>query len=298
MQRALQQSTKFGGQSLVTGATSGLGQAVARQLSKLDSPLVLPTRGARRPLGLSAPALVFPVDFADLSTLPRLVEQLEPRSLDLVVLNAGVMTRSSRATSQGLESMFGVNYLATFAFLRQLLAAERLRPAASTRVVIVSSEAHRSAAPLDLSRLGAWVDFGSLTGMRQYAHSKLLLCAFATELARRLDPKAACVWSLCPGPVNSRIAREAPRAVQPALDLVMRLGFRSPEAAARPVVALGVHPCFEGASGHYFHVEECKAVSAQASDPRLGRDLWEASEALLDRLGHGVAPPAPIYLRS
>lgn len=299
MQRVLSTADPpvFTGRSLITGATSGLGQAVATQLSEAGASLCLPTRGARRPPGLSGVVEVFPVDFADLSTLKSVVAGIAPESLDLVVLNAGLMTRVARPTTQGLESMFGVNYLATFAFLRQLLAARRLRPQRQTRIVLVSSEAHRSAAPLDLVQLGGWVDFGVLSGMRQYAHSKLLLCTFAAELARRLDPGAACVWALCPGPVNSRIAREAPRAVRPALELVMRLGFRSPDRAARPVTALGVHPSFAGETGRYFHVEECKLMSEQAEDPERGRALWEASEALLDRLGHRVEPPAPIYLR-
>ncbi len=287
----------FRGESLVTGATSGLGQAVATQLADAGASLWLPTRGGRTPASLHQSAQVFPVDFADLTTLPSVVDWLEPRSLDLVVLNAGVMTRESRPTKQGLESMFGVNYLATFAFLRQLLASERLRPGKQTRVVLVSSEAHRSAAPVDLSRLGAWVDFGMAHGMRQYAHSKLLICTFAAELARRLDPSAVSIWAVCPGPVNSRIAREAPAAVRPLLDLVMRLGFRSPEAAALPLVALGTHPTFAGETGRYFHVEECKPMSERALDPEAGRGLWDATESLLRRLDAAVEPPAAIYLR-
>ncbi|MCA9646709.1 MAG: hypothetical protein KC492_38750, partial [Myxococcales bacterium] len=241
---------------------------------------------------------VFPVDFANLPTLAPVVKQLEPESLGLVVLNAGLMTRVARPTDQGLESMFGVNYLATFAFMRQLLGARRLLPSAQTRVVVVSSEAHRSAAALEIERLGAWVDFGAFTGMRQYAHSKLLLCTFAAELARLLNPEAVSVWALCPGPVNSRIAREAPRLVRPALDLVMRLGFRSPSDAARPVVALGTAPEFAGETGRYFHVEECKPMSELAEDPATGRALWQATEELLAKLGHPVPPIDPLYLRS
>ncbi|MEZ4376331.1 MAG: SDR family NAD(P)-dependent oxidoreductase [Polyangiaceae bacterium] len=291
---------------LVTGATSGLGQAVAHQLADMGGALHLPTRGARKPDGIEARGStaaahrleVFPVDFGDLTTLTPVVEQLESEALDLVVLNAGVMTRVARPTTQGLESMFGVNYLATFAFLRHLLGARRLSVGGRTRIVIVSSEAHRSAAPLQLEHLGGWVDFSAFTGMRQYAHSKLLLCTFAAELARRLSPEAATVWALCPGPVNSRIAREAPAFVRPALDLVMRLGFRSPADAARPVVALGTSPEFGGETGRYFHVEECKHMSEQAEDPVLGRELWEATERLLTKLGHPVPPPDPIYLRN
>ena len=44
--------------------------------------------------------------------------------------------------------------------------------------------------------------------------------------------------SLCPGPVNSNIAREAPAFLKILLVPVMKLLFASPEKAAKPVIYL------------------------------------------------------------
>lgn len=289
---------------LITGATSGLGLATAQTLLRRGATLYLPTRSAvpEELLCIARDRVKnFHVDFLDLETIPPLVQTLagSGAKLDLVVLNAGVMTRSSRRSAQGLESMFAVNYLANFALLRLLLSAgllgsdperdpepgHRRRP----RIVLVSSEAHRSAAPIDFSRLGEWVEFDALTGMRQYAHTKLLLCTWMAELARRLDPAALSVAAACPGPVDSRIAREAPPWVAPLLRVVMRIGFRSPTEAAEPIVQLGVGVGLEGKTGHYLHLEQFKSMSDAARSASNGARLWAASEQLLSRLDF----PAP-----
>jgi len=119
-----------------------------------------------------------------------------------------------------------------------------------------------------------------------YGYYKLLLVTMASELSRRLNGRApgagpaASVFALCPGPVNTNIAREAPRVFQPLLRLVFSIFFRSPRVACRPVVYLAASPEMEGRTGEYLFLMQRKGMDGKATDPENGKLLWELSEAL------------------
>ena len=81
-----------------------------------------------------------------------------------------------------------------------------------------------------------------------YGYYKLLLTTLVNELARRLNDGSETkksVLSLCPGPVNSNIAREAPVVFKPLLKLVFSIFFKSPRKAAEPVVYLAASKDFK-----------------------------------------------------
>jgi NAD(P)-dependent dehydrogenase (short-subunit alcohol dehydrogenase family) len=232
------------------------------------------------------------IDLADLRSVHAACDELVARGvrLDVAVLNAGLMPRRSRPTAQGFEVMFGVHVLGNHALLSRWLADGVLRPAEPgrprPRVVIVSSEAHRSAGAIDPERIDAWVDYGARDGLRQYAATKLELCALATALRERArersEPASAwlAVHVLCPGPVATDIAREAPTWVQPVLGPVMRTFFRSPERAAEPVELLACAPALEPEDHVYLHMMRRKAMDPRATDPAFARAVWARCEAL------------------
>jgi len=283
---------------LVTGATSGLGRATAAALAGRGARLLLPCRSA---IASSAGVETLPVDLADLRSVVALCDGLRDRGarVDGAVLCAGVVPRRSRRTGDGFELMFQVNYLAhvllTMRLLRDGVIPNRAFAgngggAPRPRLVIVSSESHRNAAAIDPRTLGDPVDYGMLDGMAQYARTKLLLCTFACELARRLDGDVA-VHALCPGAVDSNLAREAPAWVKPVLRPVMKLFFASPERAARPVAYLAASSALEGRTGIYMHMARETLSSERARDPEAARRLFDASVELLARAGV-LTPPA------
>jgi NAD(P)-dependent dehydrogenase (short-subunit alcohol dehydrogenase family) len=237
------------------------------------------------------------VDLSDFDSVRRLCDELADRRirLDVTVLNAGVMPRRSSRTRYGLELMFQVNFLSSVLLTQRLLQdgvipnrtfAHGEQASPRPRIIFVSSETHRSAKPLDPATLGRYVEYNALTGMAQYAHTKLAICTYATELGRRLrdaNGVDVAVHSLCPGPVDSNLAREAPAPIKPVLKLVMRTFFARPEVAARPVVYLACAQALEGQTGRYMHMMKTKEPSAAARDLKSGQHLWEASKQILHR---------------
>jgi NAD(P)-dependent dehydrogenase (short-subunit alcohol dehydrogenase family) len=235
------------------------------------------------------------VDLADLGSVHTLADALKSRDvqLDVTVLSAAVMPRSSRRSVQGLELMFQVNYLAHFALVKRLLEdgtipngvfSDRGVKNRPSRLIVVSSETHRDVPALDFRTVGDYVEYGLTSGMAQYGHTKLLLCTMAKELERRLQGHGGVevgVHSLCPGPINSKLARETPIWAKPILNPIMKWFFNSPEVAAKPVIYLACARALDHQTGKYMHMMVHKEIDEKASDPSAGKRLFETSLTLL-----------------
>lgn len=284
-----------GSTCLITGASSGLGKAVAIQMAQRGAKLILACRAGhesiveeiKRASGNHSVELMT-VDLSDLESANRLCDQLRDRgiTLDIAILNAGLMPLNARRSPQGFELMFSVHFLANRLLLQRWLAdgVIRANPQRPPRVVFVASEAHQSSDPIDFNHFGEFVNYGMKDGMKHYAMSKLHLCTFATELSRRMNPGKqvnVAIHALCPGPIASNIARESPAFIKPILWPIMKLLFRSPEKAAEPVVYLACAADMGRRSGVYLHMMREKSMSSDALDAGNGQQLWEKSAVLL-----------------
>lgn len=295
---------------LVTGANRGLGRAVAIELARRGGRVVMACRSGHPQAAQEVKAgsgsdkvEMAHLDLADFGSIEEFAAGMKSagRSLDIVVLNAGIVPSRARRTAQGFEEMFAVNYLANFLLLKRLLENETIPagPEARSgtfgeagtarsipRIVFVTSEVHRSAPLIDFHRLGEFHEYGMKGAMTEYAVNKLLVSTFAVQLSRRLRSggrPSAAVHQLCPGPINSDIAREAPVWSKPLLKVIFLLFFRSPRRAAEPVVFLCCSRAIEGRSGIYLHLMTEKTPSERAMDEEAGLQLWRASERLLSR---------------
>jgi NAD(P)-dependent dehydrogenase (short-subunit alcohol dehydrogenase family) len=289
---------------LVTGASSGLGFAIAMQLAQRGARLLLACRSGIPVVGQNiqkacpgADVQMLRVDLSDLRSVDAFCTELETRGerLDVVVCNAGVAPPRARQTPQGLDEMFVVNYLATFYYLNRFLdrgvlpnrtlcgsaTPDRSRP----RVIIISSDSHQNASPIDWQEFGKFRPHGVRGAISNYSYFKLILNTFATELARRFtDGNRAdvSVHVTCPGPVNTNIARDAPLPLRMVLKMIFTLFFRSPRKAAGSAVYLATAPEIEGQTNLYLHMLRHKRMDAKCYVPEAGAQLWLASATLLD----------------
>jgi len=132
-------------------------------------------------------------------------------------------------------------------------------------------------------RLGAVPsDVSVFNAMDRYAYSKLLLTTFSHELSRRL---AYPVKDICPGPVASQIARDAPWPINEITQYGMRLCFPSAQDAALPVVEL----LLSSMPDIHYHMSEPRTAGSRASEAAVGAWLWEETMALLE----ARKPPEP-----
>ena len=292
---------------LVTGANSGLGKAIAVRLAKRGAHVIMACRSGIPEAGQDVRAEsgsdnveMIQVDLSDFDSMTAFCDELRDRNvtLDAAVFNAGVVPVTSRTSKHGLELMFAVNFLAKFVLLNRLLHdgvipnatyGNNSRAEDPPRVIFVSSETHRSSIPIDFDTFGEPIEYGVSDGVKYYGLSKLHLTTFFQELSRRLNPGSngdnpdVCVHALCPGAVNSNMAREAPTWLKPILKPVMAVFFQSPEKASIPVDYLVASDEMGMKTGEYMHMLRNKESSEASMDPEKGALLWSKTEELLRR---------------
>jgi len=283
---------------LITGASSGLGFATAVDLASRGAHVIMAQRSGipgkgeqvKRESG-SEKVEMIKMDLSDLDSLKTLTSEIKERFglLDIIVCNAAMVANKSRTVKQGLDEMFVVNYFAKFLLVNQILNEEILRHGGPhlPRIIFVASESHRNPSGFDWEGFGTYEPYGIKQSVAMYGYYKLLLVTMANELSRRLnqDGKITCpVFALCPGPVNSNIAREAPSVFQPLLKLVFGIFFRSPKKACGPVTYLAASSDMEDKTGEYMFLMQMKEMDEKAIDPKNGKRLWELSEKLSKRI--------------
>ncbi len=282
---------------LVTGANSGLGKAAAVELARRGGNMILACRPGHgesheeiKRLSGSATVETMEVDLADLESVHRLCDLLDARRIriDIALMNAGLMLPRARKSPQGYETMFAVHFLSSRVMIDRWLQDGVIRPSnrlgETPRIVFVSSEAHRSSHAVDFDRLGAFEDYRRKDSLKYYGISKLLLCTYATELSRRLNPAdtvEVAVHAMCPGGIASNIARDTPPLLKPVVNPLLRHFLQTPEEAVRPAIYLCCAEAAGSATGMYLHLMQRKSVLPYASDPENGARLWEASANLV-----------------
>ncbi len=185
---------------LITGATSGLGRYLARELASSGWRVLAHGRDPVRVADLSAElgggARGYVADLAllgDVRELAALVRAEVPR-LDVLVNNAGIgfgaPGEGRQVSADGHELRFAVNYLAPVLLTRLLMPL--LTASAPSRVVNVGSLGQVAFDPAD-----AEFEHG-YNGVDAYRRSKLALAAFTFDLAGQLDAARVTVNCLHP----------------------------------------------------------------------------------------------------
>lgn len=273
--------------AVVTGANSGVGRSATELLAGAGASVVMVCRSEERGrLALeairkrSSDSRVW-LEVADLSSLSsvrelaaRLRDRVDP--IDVLVANAGVYRARREVSEDGFEMTMAVNHLGHFVLTHRLL---RKLVEVGGRVIIVSSDGHRSG---DLRRYPVEDILRGRTpfmGLRAYADSKLANVLFAFELSRRMGPAGLTAAALHPGVLSTRIWNQNANP----LSLLMRAFkpfMKRPSKGGRAVYRLAVDLAAADVGGRYFHVDEESKAADQAYDPELARELWDVSAAL------------------
>ena len=279
---------------LITGASAGLGLAASKRLATAGAKVIMavrsgiPEKGEEvKKISGNSQVSMYHVDLLDFESINQFLTKLEKDRLkvDILISNAAMVPLKSRTTEQGLEEMFMVNYLAPFYIINQLIDRDFFNPE-NSKIIIVASESHRNPKKFEWEKFGKYEAYGINETVSRYGYYKLFLTTFANELSRRLelDNKHIPVRVLCPGPVNSNIAREAPKFMQPLLKLVFSIFFRSPEKASDPILYFASEQNGEDKPIDYLFLMQPKEMDEKATDPENGRKLWSMSQELIDRV--------------
>ncbi len=255
---------------LVTGATDGLGRALATRLAGEGNTVLAHARSearGREALGelLDGPGDVRLVvgDLASLDAVRALADQV-PERLDVLVNNAGIGFAGPRLVSaDGYELRFAVNYLA--GFLLAALLRDRLAAAAPARIVNVASLG-QEAIDFDDVMLEDGYD-----GARAYRQSKLAQIMHAFDLAEELDGVGVTATALHPATfMATKMVTDAGVTPRSTVDEGLEATWR-----------LVADPALEGVTGSFFNGTSEARADAQAYDVDARRRLRELAERLV-----------------
>jgi NAD(P)-dependent dehydrogenase (short-subunit alcohol dehydrogenase family) len=264
---------------IITGATSGIGLAAARELARRGAELTLVARSEERSRqavdSIARPVDVLLADLASQASVRRLAEHILDRYARVQVLinNAGAIYATRRMSEDGVELTWAVNHLAPFLLTTLLL--DRIKNSAPARIVTTASAAHyRAQMPFD-DMQGERVYSGM--GFGRYGETKLANILFTRELARQLEGTGVTANCFHPGFVGTGFNHNNGLLMRAGMTIA-RLFARSPEKGAETLVWLADSSEVGTLSGAYFMDKHERRPSQAARDDAAARRLWAVSE--------------------
>ena len=300
--------------AVVTGASNGIGEAIARRLAGEGLTVTLVGRSDERlraageRIDAAVPGADVFLERADLAELAQ-VRELAGRLLagpppDVVISNAALVTPLDRRTSDGLPRVLAVNHLAPYLLLRTLAAdLDRAR-----LVVVGADPVSLARRPVDLDDLtfadpGRLGEPAELRPFFAYGRTKNMNAMFVFTLARRLAGTGITVNGAHPGIIASTgLSREVP-----GLGALVRQAFRSgilpppgpqpggraapasldpgdlpgPDVGADTPAWLAISPDVEGVTGRFFVDRSPVETAPHTTDVERCERLWNDSARLV-----------------
>jgi 2-dehydro-3-deoxy-L-rhamnonate dehydrogenase (NAD+) len=238
--------------AIVTGAATGIGEAIARRLARAGAAVGLvdmDLAGAERVAGeLGACAFALQADVADSGDAQRAVEEASQRSgrLDILVNNAGIAGRAAplwEQTDADWERIIGVNLRGVVNFCRA--AVPHMRTRGYGRIVNIASIAGKEGNP----------------GMAPYSATKAAVIALTKSLGKELATEGICVNAIAPAVVHTRILDQlTPEQVGYMTEKIPMRRTGKPDEIA--------------AVAHFLCSPDCSFVTGQCYDASGGRATY------------------------
>jgi len=284
--------------AIVTGATSGIGKEIARQLAMCGAEVVLACRDVGRGKrtahditaspGTAEPA-VMALDTSSQDSIRRFADEYLRRygTLDVLVNNAGVLRPGREVSVDGYELTFATNVLGYHLLTCELVDA--LRASTSARVINVASV---YAGDVDLGDLQ--FERRPYDGMSAYAQSKACDRMLSWAFARRLGPEGVTVNAVAPGlVVETALYRDVPAEIR---DYLEGQPSRTIAEGADSAVWLATSRDVASVTGRFY--DQRTEMECQFRDVDAEEKLWDVCQAMAnaarrrsEALQSGSVPP-------
>lgn len=196
--------------TLITGATSGIGKAIAIKLHKEGHHLILGNRNRGKAaklkkellqMGSESPIDFFDCDLSSFSSIKDFCKRVKEKYeyIDVLINNAGLLTKKNDFTKDGFQMTVGTNYLGTYLLTELLL--EKLEKSKNPKIIFTTSIIAKFAK----CRISRDFFINTKKGIKAYANSKLSLLMYASELKKRLKDKNFIIKAVHPGIIYTHI---------------------------------------------------------------------------------------------
>jgi len=271
---------------VITGTTSGIGYEAARRFAQGGAHLVMVCRNKDKASHLKEALSTefgievdfFIADFQEMAEVQRVALEIREKYSQIHVLinNAGVFNKRRRVTPDGYEMTIGIIHYASFLLTALLL--NPLKNGAPSRVIYISSEAHRFGG-FNVKDLN-W-EKRIYIGLQAYASAKIAQLHTALALAQKFDHSGVTFNVMHPGAVRTNIGMNNHFLYRLYSRFILRWFLKDPARSAEAIYYLAADPQLQQVSGKYFNqtIEEKPAWYAVKPDAR--DEAWEQSMAVI-----------------
>ncbi|XP_067682888.1 retinol dehydrogenase 13-like [Haliotis asinina] len=272
---------------VITGANTGIGKEVARDLARRGGRVIMACRDldkcerARAEIVVETANRNIKCQLLDLASIgsikafAKAVNQNEKR-LDILINNAGIMRCPKLLTEDGFEMQLGVNHLGHFLLTHLLL--DKLKASAPSRIINVSSLAH-SRGRINFEDLNSATTYNPAAA---YEQSKLANVLFTLELAKRLKDTGVTCNAVNPGLVKTEIGRHLSVTKSYISSFLLFpflwLMLKTPRQGAQTTLYAALDPNLAKVTGKYLSDCEEQALSEKVLDEAVVKRLWAISE--------------------
>ena len=269
---------------LITGATSGIGEATAIDLAKKGANIFFIARNNLKAQNLSDKIESISGKrskffIADLASLKNIKDSaLEFISLDIplhvLLNNAGLINNNRKETVDGFEEVFSINHLAYF-YLTHLLL-DKLKEGTPSRIINVSSGAHAFVKGFNFDDVNSLKEYKPF---KVYGYSKLANILFTKKLSQVLENENITVNCLHPGVVGTGFGQNN-GVFSKILFNLSKPFMRSSEKGAETSIYLCSSPDVSDVSGQYFYNCKIAKTTKWAQSEEDADRLWNLSKEL------------------
>ena len=272
---------------VVTGGTSGIGFATSYQLAEQGCVVIVVGRNAEKckviteKIKKSTGNINIHYVVGDLSLkkdVLKIAKFLSKFEINVLINNAGCIMVREEKTSEGIEKTFALNHLGYFLLTNLLL--ENLQQNTPSRIINVSSEAHRFVS-LPLETIENENDFSLSNIFKVYGRSKLCNLLFTYELAKRLGSSNLIVNAFHPEIVATKLFSSNGFKGK-ILNFFLRLASvgNTPNKPAANLVYLALDERVSTMTGKYIIGKNPVKSSDISYQSDLQKELWNKSESI------------------
>ncbi len=275
--------------TVITGATSGIGQATALELAKKDHAVYMLVRNMERGEALRQEIIsqtgnrsifVIHCDLSDMKTVCAAADELKSKlfAVNVLINNAGGIVNKRTLSSDGIELTFALNHLGHFLLTSALMP---LLEKGQARIINLSSVAHKFARPV-LANIQFETSYKAFTA---YAMAKLYNIYFTRSLAEKFGGKGITAYAIHPGVVNTGFGAQLGGLGKLILQLARPLMISAEKGAETSVYLASAAKLSPKLSGQYFVKGRPAKPSLAAGNAAVRSQLWALSEALVEDFG-------------
>lgn len=276
---------------LITGATSGIGKAVALGLAERGANVIFIGRNPEKckkiaelikKITHNENVSYYVADISLIREVKKVADKIKSdfKRIDVLVNNAGARFINHQLTDEGVELTLATNHLGHFVLTNELLPL--LKNSDDARVINVSSGVHYGGKGV----IENITEPSQYDGRLQYSNSKLANVLFTYELAERLKETTVKVFAVDPGGVATNFSRNNGLKfwLKHLVYYLLKRQLITPKQASRTIIFLATSDEVKNQPAKFYYEMRERKSAKISYDKSLQKKLWEMSEELIKKI--------------